>query len=213
MTYIISSRLVRVPPNFFHSISVPRASKSWKTLLLCDRLWKNGTKFNTAVVTLLKHYQCDWSHTCFFPSLLYCFGPGKVLSYNLVYTQDIFVHNILIKYNKKDIAIKRHFSYNIFFLCVLKIFIFGQLCLLKPSFKRFLNVTTIFSRKKILLSKCFFIFLWQYCVPKQGITQYHWVPEFPVLNMLSKITTAKFLFWKTTWISRYSVVLCNSQYV
>jgi len=32
----------------------------------------------------------------------------------------------------------------------------------------------------------------------QGITQYHWVPDFPVLNRLSKITTTKFMFRKTT---------------
>jgi hypothetical protein len=30
-----------------------------------------------------------------------------------------------------------------------------------------------------------------------GITQYHSVPDFPVLNRLYEITTAKFLFWKS----------------
>ncbi len=39
------------------------------------------------------------------------------------------------------------------------------------------------------------------------ITQYRWVPDFPVLNMLSKITTTKFVFWKSTQLSRYSLVL------
>jgi len=41
-----------------------------------------------------------------------------------LYTLDIFAHNIAIK-KKKDIEIKIHFSSNIFFMCVLKIF-WGQ---------------------------------------------------------------------------------------
>jgi len=51
---------------------------------------------------------------------------------------------------------KRHFSTNNFFSCELKIFIFGQLCLLKPSWKIFYNVTTIFWRKKYTFIKMSF---------------------------------------------------------
>jgi len=31
-----------------------------------------------------------------------------------------------------------------------------------------------------------------------GITHYHWVPDFTFLNTVSKITTTKFVFWKST---------------
>jgi len=78
------------------------------------------------------------------------------------FTHNIFAYNNRIKrYSNKNIFFMQYF-----FLCELKIFTFGQLYFLKPTLKIFLNVTTIFLRKNIFLSKCLFIFLSQNCVPK-----------------------------------------------
>jgi len=72
-------------------------------------------------------------------------------------THNIYGHNTVTKR-------LRHFSFNIFFLCELKIFIFRQLCLLKPSLKIFLNVTTIFWRKKYLnIKMSFYLFISKLC--------------------------------------------------
>jgi len=69
------------------------------------------------------------------------------------YTLDIFARDISIKrYCDK----KTFFSLYFFPVCI-EIFIFVQLCLLKPTLKIFWNVITIFLRKNIFLSKCLFI--------------------------------------------------------
>jgi len=78
------------------------------------------------------------------------------------FTHNIFAQNIEIKryFNKKiDVDI---FHPILFFLCELKIFIFGQLCLLKPSLKIFLNVPTY----NILKKKISIYPFSQYCVKK-----------------------------------------------
>ncbi len=85
-----------------------------------------------------------------------------------------FTHNIEIK-RYCNIKIKRDFSSNIFFLCELKIFIFGQLCLLKPSLK--LQAALVICGLFIFDFQLYFkmsqqyfeeinIFLSQYCVQK-----------------------------------------------
>jgi len=74
------------------------------------------------------------------------------------YTLDFFTYNIAIKrYCNKN----NFFHPILFFLCVLKIFIFGQLCFLKPSLKIFKMSLQYFEEKNIFLSKCLFIFLSQ----------------------------------------------------
>ncbi len=86
-------------------------------------------------LSLFRWFNLCESFSYFFVSLVlwhffYCFLTLRP-------TSDIFFsHNFEIKRfcNKK---LKIHFSSKKFFLCELKIFIFGQLCLLKPSLKYF----------------------------------------------------------------------------
>ena len=58
--------------------------------------------------------------------------------------------------------------------------------------------------RKVQICRCILVDQGTLNVP--GITQYHWVPDFPVLNRLSKITITKLMYWKTTKLSRYSEV-------
>ena len=44
-----------------------------------------------------------------------------------------------------------------------------------------------------------------------GIIKYHWIPDFPILNRQSKITTTKIVFWNTTKPIGYSVVSYSSR--
>ncbi len=75
--------------------------------------------------------------------------------------------------------IKRHFSSNIFFLCELKIFLFWQLCLLKPSLKFILKWYYNIWKKSISFYQNVFL---QYCVQKyfvwRGPEDYFFVKEF-----------------------------------
>jgi len=93
--------------------------------------WLRDTRLNVCKMNSVRDLISRYAH---FRAHLY--GCLRLVRFRTM-SHTIFLWSILKGKYIEIKKIKRHFSSNIFFTCELKIFIFGQLSLLKPSKKRF----------------------------------------------------------------------------